>query len=111
MSNTALQRTGQLLLTNNTSGSVAQGDVVIIDSTLSSAFNTTTTLGYVSGTVGVVLEPNGIPSGSLGMVAVQGYVPVINLSSSASLGNMFKTNSVAKQAVPHAAPSVAGDFG
>ena len=109
--NTALNRTTVALLTNKSGGSVAYGDVVIIDATTASSFTTTTTGGYVNGLVGVVLEPNGIASNAVGSIAVGGFVPKINLSSSASLGDLFFTDTVAKQAVRHAAPMVAGDFG
>lgn len=111
MANTALQRTGQLLLTNKSGGAVAQGDVVIVDTANAAAFTTTTTSGYVSGTPGVVLEPNGIANNAIGMVAIQGYVPVVNLSGTGSIGDLIKTHTVAKQGVRHAAAAVAGDFG
>lgn len=108
---TALNRTEVALLTNKSGGSVAQGDVVVIDGANASAFTTTTTVGFINGLVGVVLEPNGIADSALGLVAFSGYVPKVTLSGSASLGDLFKTHSVAKQAVRHAAPGVAGDFG
>ncbi len=111
MTNIALNRTVTALLTNKSGGSVAKGDVVIIDLTTASSFTTTTTGAYVDGQIGVVLEPNGIANNGIGMVAVGGFVPQINLSSSASLGDLFKTHTVAKQAVRHAAPRVSGDFG
>src|SRR5712692_10500245 len=111
MANTALNRTGVLLLTNKSGGAVVQGDVVIVDSSNAASFTTTTTVGYVSGSIGVVIEPNGIANNASGLVAFAGYVSIVNLSASASLGDLFKTHSVAKQAVRHAAPQVAGDFG
>lgn len=110
MSNTALNRTGQLLLVNKSGGSVAQGDIVIVDTANAAAFTTTTTSGYVSGTPGVVLEPNGIANNATGMIAVQGYVPIINLSATGSIGDLIKTHTVAKQGVRNAAPAVAGNF-
>lgn len=111
MSNTALNRTGICLLTNKSGGAVAQGDVVIIDGTTASSFTTTTTAAFVAGLVGVVLEPNGIGANAVGLVATSGYVPKVTLSGAATLGDLIATHSVAKQAAPHAAPSVAGDFG
>lgn len=110
MSNLALGRTEQAILTNKSGGSVAQGDVVIIDSSTAASFTTTTTSGYTAGRVGVVLEPAGIANNSPGMIAFSGYVPKIALSGSASLGDLVKTHTVAKQGVRHAAPAVAGDF-
>jgi hypothetical protein len=109
--NTALNRTVIVLLTNKSGGSVAQGDVVVIDLTAASSFTTTTTPAYVDGSIGVVLEPNGIANNAIGTIALGGFIPKINLSSSASLGNLFKTHTVAKQAAIHAAPLVTGDFG
>lgn len=111
MSSTALNRSEVLLLTNKSGGSVAQGDVVIIDSTTAASFTTTTTGAYAAGKIGVVLEPNGIANDAIGLVAFSGYVPKVTLSGAASLGDLFKTHTVAKQGVRHAAPAVAGDFG
>lgn len=108
--NTALMRTVQLILTNKSGGGVAQGDVVILDTTTTASFTTTTTSGYLGEPIGVVLEPNGIANNASGMIAIGGYVPVINLSGAASLGDFVKTHSVAKQGLRHATPSTAGDF-
>lgn len=111
MANTALQRITQSLLTNKSGGALAQGDVVIISTGTAAAFTTTTTSGYVNGAIGVIVEPNGIANDAIGMVAFSGPVPKINLSGSASLGDLFKTHTVAGQAVRHAAGIQAGDFG
>jgi hypothetical protein len=110
MSNTALGRTEIALLTNKAGVALAQGDVVIVDTANAAAVTTTTTSAYVSGRVGVVIEPNGIANNALGLVAFGGYVPVINLSGTGSIGDMVKTHTVAKQGVRHASPQVAGDF-
>lgn len=110
MANTALNRTGSAIATNKSGGSVAKGDVVIIDLSTASSFTTTTTGAYVNGIVGVVMEPNGITSNAQGIVAYSGWVPQINLSGSASIGDFVKTHTVAKQGVRHAAPAVTGDF-
>lgn len=109
--NTAINRSQVGILTNKSGGAVAQGDVVIIDSSTAASFTTTTTGAFVNGLIGVVMEPDGIANDAAGMVAFGGYVPKVNLSGSASLGDLFKTHTVAKQAVRHAAPLVAGDFG
>lgn len=111
MPNLAIGRTQSAVLTNKSGGSVAYGDVVILDLTTASSFTTTTTGGYIGGWVGVVLEPNGIASNTSGLIGISGFVPQINLSSSASLGDLFKTHTVAKQAVRHTSPMVQGDFG
>ena len=97
-------------LQNKSGGSVAQGDVVVIDTANAKAFTTTTTSGYQSTRVGVVLDVNGIASNSYGFVAFGGWVPKINLSASCNVGDMVKTHSVAKQGVAFASPVVAGTF-
>lgn len=111
MSNTALQRITQAALLNKSGGAVVKGDVVIVDSANAGAFTTTTTAGFVNGLVGVVIEPNGIASNATGMIQFSGPCPQVNLSGSASLGDLFRTHSVAKQAVRHAVGIQAGDFG
>src|SRR5512146_371013 len=111
MPNTMLNRSGVLLLTNKSGGAVAQGDVVVESTGTANAFTTTTTAGFITGTVYVVVEPNGIANDAIGLVAFYGYVPKVNLSGAASLGDLFATHTVAKQAARHGAPSIAGDFG
>lgn len=107
----ALGRVVMDYYTNKSGGALAQGDVVIIDATTAASVTTTTTGSYASGSVGVVIDPNGIANNGSGMVAITGPVPKITLSASASLGDLIRTHTVAKQAVPHAAPLTAGDFG
>lgn len=111
MANTALNRSVVALLTNKSGGNLSYGDVVVIDTSTASSFTTTTTSGYTSGTVGVILEPNGIASNATGLVAIQGWVPKVNLNTAATVGQMIKTHTVAGQATPHSAPRVSGDFG
>jgi len=106
-----LNRTTSLLLTNKSGGAVAQGDVVIVDAANAGAFTTTTTGGLSDAVIGVVASPEGIANNAVGIIALLGYVPKINLSGSASLGDLFKTHTVAKQAARHVAPMVRGDFG
>lgn len=108
--NTALNKTGVVLLTNKSGGSVAKGDLVIIDTANASSFITTTTAGFTDGLIGVVLEPNGIADDATGAVAFGVWCPKINLESAAAIGEFIKHHSVAKQGTPHAAPMVAGDF-
>lgn len=111
MANTALGRMVVAPLTNKSGGDLTQGAVVIVSSGTAAAFTTTTTVGYADGQPGVIIEPNGIANNATGLVAFAGPIPKINLSGSASLGDLFKTHSVAGQAVRHAAPMVTGDFG
>lgn len=110
MANTALNRTGVVLLTNKSGGSVALGDVVVVSTGTASAFTTTTTLGYVTTSVGVVMEPNGIANDATGLIAFGIWVPQINLSTSAAIGDFVRTSGTAKTGVPHSAPALVGDF-
>lgn len=97
-----------LRLTNKSGGGLVEGDVVIISSGTAAAITTTTSAGQTDDMVGVVLET--IASDAIGRVCIMGYVPKINLSGAASLGDTFATHSVAKQASPAASRS-SGHFG
>lgn len=97
-----------LRLTNKSGGGLVEGDVVIISSGTAAAITTTTTAGQSADMVGVVLET--IAADAIGRVCISGYVPKINLSASASLGDTFATHTVAKQAAP-AASRGTGTFG
>jgi len=108
--NTNLGRTECAVVQNKSGGNLVQGDVVIVDTANANAFTTTTTSGYVSGRVGVILDVNGIADNAYGMVAFSGYVPKINLSGTGSIGDLVKTHTVAGQGVRHASPLVSGDF-
>ena len=110
MTNILLNRTVQFALTNESGDDLAQGDVVIIDDANALSVATTTTSGYKDGKVGVVIEPGGIADGESGMFAFAGYVSKLNLSAAADFADLVKTDEVAGQGVPHAAPLVAGDF-
>lgn len=85
-------------LTNKSGGGVVAGDVVILDPANANAFTTTTTSGYIATAVGVALET--IANNAVGRICFSGYVPVINLNTSATLGYFLKTHTVAKQATP-----------
>lgn len=98
-------------MTNKSGGDLTQGAVVVIDATTAASFTTTTTSGFTNGAVGVILEPNGIANNATGLVAFSGWIPKVNLSGAASLGDLFKTHTVAGQAVRHASPAVQGDCG
>ena len=101
-------RTVTAILANGSGGNLNKGDVVIVDAVMGLAFTTTTTVGFADGVIGVLLE--NIDDEEMGKVATGGYVPQINLSSAASLGDFIKTHSVAGQGVPHATPRIEGDF-
>lgn len=107
---TNLGRTECTILQNKSGGDLLYGDVVIVDTANASAFTTTTTAAYIAGKVGVILDPNGIVDDGFGLIAFGGYVPQINLSASADIGDMVATHTVAGQGAAHAAPITAGDF-
>lgn len=110
MSNTALNRTTQAILTNKSGGNLNYGDVVVLDNTNDNGFTTTTSAGLSTRGIGVILEPNGIANNASGMVAVGGWCPKINLNTAATDGQFIKTHTVAGQGTPHASPQVEGDF-
>lgn len=101
-------RQNVLRLTNKSGGGLVEGDVVIISSGTAAAVTTTTTAGLNTDVIGVALET--IASDAVGRVCITGYVPKINLSGAASLGDTFATHTVAKQAAPSATRGV-GSFG
>jgi len=111
MPNTALGRSNNGIFTNKSGGAHAQGDVVVLSGTTAAAVKNDTSGAYVDGIIGVCMEPNGVADNAQGLYTFGGYVSKINLSGSASLADLFKTHTVAKQAVRHAAPAVTGDFG
>ena len=110
MANTALNRTVALLLTNGSGGSVAFGDCVVLSTSADNTFTTTAVLGYTTSACGVVLEPNGIASGAVGMVAFGGYVSQINTSAAGTQGDLIRMSGTVKIGVRHAWPSLLGDF-
>lgn len=108
--NTALNRTGVAIKTNKSGGAHAEGDVCVELTANANAVVNDTAGAFVDGMIWVCLEPNGVANDAVGMYASTGYVPKINLASSASLGDFVKTHTVAKQGTPHAAPMATGDF-
>jgi hypothetical protein len=110
MANTALNRTVVSLLTNKSGGALAYGDTVIIDTANAKAFTTTTTSGYATTGVGVIIEPNGIANNAVGLVATAGWVPKVTLNTAATIGQFIKTHTVAGQSTPHGTQAT-GDFG
>jgi hypothetical protein len=96
-----------LQLTNKSGGSVAAGDVVVIDTTNDTAF-TTTTSGQVEVSVGIAQAT--IASNAVGAVLVSGYAALVNVPSSMTRGRYLETHTVAKQATGSATRR-AGSFG
>jgi hypothetical protein len=106
----SINQTVALALTNKSGENMVRGDVVIVDSNSNEAFKAASGTAQATDTVGVVLDGGGIANNLQGMVAIGGYVSVINLSSAASLGDSFGVSSTSKKAVPHATVQT-GDFG
>lgn len=96
-----------LFLTNKSGGSVAAGDVVIVDTSNDAAF-TTTTSGQSTSALGVVQES--IANNATGRVCTAGYVPLVNVPASVTRGHFVETHTVAKQATGNATRRT-GTFG
>lgn len=84
-----------LPLTNKSGGSVAAGDVVVIDTANNESFTTTTT-GRAEVSIGVAQET--IANNATGRVLVAGYAALVNVPSSVTRGHYLETHTVAKQA-------------
>lgn len=109
MGNTQLGRLNQKPMTNKSGGVHVQGDVCVTSTSDAASVVNTTTSGYVAGKIWVCLDLS-VAVNAVGMYACDGAIPKINLASSASLGDLVKCHTVAKQGTPHAAPMVSGDF-
>lgn len=97
-------------LTNQQGSSVANGDLVYIDTGHDKAFITGTTSAY-TGMVGVCIEPNGIANGASGRIQIAGHCSLINVNASVTRGHYAKSYTVAKQATDAGASRVVGAFG
>lgn len=82
-------------LTNKSGGSVAAGDVVVIDTANNDAFTTTTTASETR-VIGVAMET--IANNATGLVALEGYVPLINVTASVTRGHYAFTSTTVKKA-------------
>lgn len=94
-------------LTNKSGGSVAAGDVVVIDTSNNDAF-TTSTAGAFTGLIGIAQET--IANNATGRVLTAGYAPLVNVNASVTRGNFGKSHTVAKQATDAGSSRVAGTF-
>lgn len=111
MTNTALNRSSILLLTNRSGSLCEQGAVVVLDAANAGSFTTVSgSAGYTSTPIGVVFDAAGIANEEIGAITWSGYAPKVNLSSSASLGQTFNVSGSAGIATPHSSLTV-GDFG
>jgi hypothetical protein len=94
-------------LTNKSGGSVAAGDVVIVDTGNDAAF-TTTTSARSETSLGVVQET--IANNGTGRVLIAGYAALVNVPASVTRGHYIETHTVAKQAVGNSTRR-SGSFG
>lgn len=94
-------------LVNKSGGSVAAGDVVVVDTSNNDAF-TTSTAGAV--TIGIGVAQETIASNATGRILLSGYAALVNTSASVTRGNFGKTHTVVKQAVDAGASRVVGTF-
>lgn len=92
---------------NKSGGSLANGDVVIVDTANNTAVTTTTT-GRSETSVGVVQET--IANNATGRVLVSGYAALVNVPASVTRGHYVETHTVAKQATGSATRR-SGSFG
>jgi hypothetical protein len=96
-------------MTNKSGGSLAEGDVVIIDSGNDKSVKTTTTAGYELGP-GVVRV--GGADGAVVEVIFFGYIPkmLTTANSGTGRGQFLKTSTTAKKAQLSGTSGGAGDF-
>lgn len=90
-------------LTNKAANAVEYGDVVILDTTATDAFDVTTTENYSGSWIGVVVDQDGIAVDAVGRICVGGYVAQVNLDGAAAVGDYLFTDTVAEQGTPNAA--------
>lgn len=110
MTNTALNRTTIVQLTNKSGSNLPQGTIVVVDTDNDKSFETITTSGYTATNVGVILEPNGINNNEIGGVGLAGWVPKVLVSGDHNAGAYLRTSPTVGYAIPFASAG-AGDFG
>ncbi|SRR5258708_4071190 len=107
---TSINKTQSLYLKNNSGQNVTKGDCVVLDKTLASSFTLTGSSGYTLTQIGIVLDQTNIASGQSCLVAIGGYVPVINLVTGASVGDNISLSAITKKSQSHNVQLV-GDYG
>lgn len=110
MTNGLLNRTVVEIKTNKSGGAHAQGDVCVEDIANANSVINDTSGAYIDGVIWVCMEPAGVANNAQGLYACAGFVPVINLDTSAALGDFVGTSTTTKKGTPHAAPAISGDF-
>lgn len=108
MTNTMLNVTGVMVLTNQAGMALTFGDVVVPDPANDLAFITTTDPDY-AGLVGVVIDPGGIADGERGVIAFSGYAPQVNLINTAARLDYLTTSASPGKGM--AVSSAANPFG
>lgn len=91
------RQTATRTLTNKSGGGVVQGDVVVIgDGSNDNSFTTTTSAAFNTRMVGVAMET--IANNAAGLVAISGYVPIVNSAAGLTRGHFLFTSTNAKEA-------------
>jgi len=106
----SINKTSALYLKNNSGQVVTKGDVVILDKSLAGSFTLTGSTQFAGSQIGVVLDQTNIANGTSCMIIIDGYVPVINLLSGATVGDTIGLSSVVKRGMSHR-QQLPGDFG
>jgi len=107
---TSINKTQSLYLKNNSGQTVTKGDCVVLDKAVASAFTLTGSSGYTLTQIGVVLDQTDVASGQSCLIAISGYVPVINLVTGANIGDNISLSNVTKKSQSHNTQSI-GDYG
>lgn len=99
-------------LINNSGGSLADGDVVILDPTTPRAVKTTSTPGSIE-VIGVVRDSKGVgpfANGSETPVQTDGYVVTLKVSGAVAAGDYLATSGTVKEAASVGATPATGSF-
>lgn len=108
---TSINHTVALNLKNKGPQNVNRGDSVIVDTINNAAFWVTGSAQMTGRvTIGIVLDTGGIVTGTTGLVAIGGYVPLVNLVTGGNIGDTFGLSAVIGKAQSHSVP-LPGDFG
>jgi hypothetical protein len=84
-----------LTLTNKSGGSLVAGDVVIVDTTNNEAI---TTVASAQSTIPLGVVQETIANNAAGLVAVAGYVPLVNTTGSVTRGHYVESSGTVKKA-------------
>jgi len=105
-----LGRTETARLQNKSGGSLAHGDVVVVDISNAYGIGVVNILKYIGSRIGVVIEVSGIADNGWGIIAFSGFVSKINLNGSAAIGDWVTTSTTNKLGQPHTGTPPLGAF-